>query len=71
MPDANLELALKGAVFAAVGTCGQRCTSLRRLIIHHSVYDKMVSSLVNAYKSIPYGCPLDPKTLLGPLHSKD
>jgi len=63
MPDANLELVLKGSLFAAVGTCGQRCTSLRRMIIHESVYNKLVSSLVSAYKTIPYGCPLDSKTL--------
>jgi len=71
MEDANLELALKGALFAAVGTCGQRCTSLRRLIIHRSKFDALVKSLISAYKTIPVGCPLDSNTLLGPLHSKD
>jgi aldehyde dehydrogenase family 7 protein A1 len=69
MPDANLELALRGCVFSAVGTAGQRCTSLRRLIIHESVYDKVVSSLVAAYKTVRIGDPLDASTLMGPLHT--
>jgi len=70
MDDANVELALKACTFSAVGTCGQRCTSLRRLLIHSSLYDKFVEKLVKAYPSIPIGDPLDPKTLCGPLHSK-
>ncbi|KRX07720.1 Aldehyde/histidinol dehydrogenase [Pseudocohnilembus persalinus] len=69
--DANLELVLKGSLFAAVGTCGQRCTSLRRLIIHRSKFDSLVNALTQAYKTIPMGDPLDSKTLLGPLHSKN
>lgn len=71
MPDANLELVLKGSLFAAVGTAGQRCTTLRRLVVHHSVYDKLVNSMISAYKTIKVGNPLDGDTLLGPLHSKE
>lgn len=70
MPDANEELVIKGSLFAAVGTCGQRCTSLRRLIIHESLYDSIVSKLVKAYATIPIGSQLSPDTLCGPLHSK-
>jgi aldehyde dehydrogenase family 7 protein A1 len=69
MPDANLELALRGSVFAAVGTAGQRCTSLRRLVIHESVFDTVVASLRSAYKSVRIGDPLDSTTLMGPLHT--
>lgn len=71
MPDADLELALKACVFAAVGTAGQRCTTLRRIIIHESVHDKFVEAMVSAYKTIKRGDPLHPDTLLGPLHTKD
>lgn len=70
MDDANVELALKACTFAAVGTCGQRCTSLRRLLIHSSLYDNFVEKLVKIYPSIPIGDPLDSKTLCGPLHSQ-
>jgi len=70
MEDADLDLALKSSVFAAVGTCGQRCTSLRRLIIQESVYDKFVERLLKAYPTIQVGDPLDAKTLCGPLHTK-
>jgi len=52
MPDADLELALKACVFAAVGTAGQRCTTLRRIIIHESIHDKFVEAMVSAYKTI-------------------
>ena len=68
--DADLDLTIKGCFFAAVGTCGQRCTTLRRLYIHESVYDKVKNSLVSAYKGVRIGDPLDSKTLCGPLHSK-
>lgn len=71
MPDADLELALKACVFAAVGTAGQRCTTLRRIIIHESIHDKFVEAMVSAYKTIKMGDPLDTETLLGPLHTKD
>jgi len=70
MPDADLTLAVRASVFGAVGTCGQRCTSLRRLIIHESVYDTVVSRMLAAYASIKPGDPLTPGTLLGPLHTK-
>ena len=70
MDDADLELALKAVTFSAVGTAGQRCTTLRRTYIHESVYDGLVEKLVKAYESVPIGDPNDPKTLCGPLHSK-
>jgi aldehyde dehydrogenase (NAD+) len=69
-PDADLEMALRAVLFGAVGTCGQRCTSTRRLIIHESVYDKFRDKLVNAYRHVRIGNPLDPKTLVGPLIDK-
>jgi aldehyde dehydrogenase (NAD+) len=66
---ANLEMTLQSVVFGAVGTCGQRCTTTRRLIIHESVYDEVKKRLVAAYKNISnrIGNPLDKKTLVGPL----
>ncbi|HJU82277.1 MAG TPA: aldehyde dehydrogenase family protein, partial [Acidimicrobiia bacterium] len=67
MDDANLELAVRAVLFAAVGTAGQRCTSLRRLIVHEAVADKLVDRLVDAYKQIPIGDPLASGTLMGPL----
>lgn len=70
MDDADIDLALKACTFAAVGTCGQRCTSLRRLLIHSSLYDKLVQKLVKTYPSVSIGDPLDSKTLCGPLHSQ-
>lgn len=70
MDDADLSMALQSAVFAAVGTCGQRCTSLRRLIIHEKVYDEVVERMVKAYKTIKIGDPFQAETLCGPLHTK-
>jgi acyl-CoA reductase-like NAD-dependent aldehyde dehydrogenase len=70
MPDADLDMAFKGSVFAAAGTCGQRCTTLRRMLVHDSVFDIMAQRMVAAYKTIKIGDPLDPNTLVGPLHSK-
>lgn len=67
---ANLDMALMATVFGAVGTAGQRCTTTRRLIIHQSVYETFKEKLVNAYKQIRIGCPLDPNTLVGPLIDK-
>jgi aldehyde dehydrogenase (NAD+) len=67
MDDANLELAVRAVLFAAVGTAGQRCTSLRRLIVHEAVADKLVDRLVDAYKQVPIGDPLESGTLMGPL----
>ncbi len=58
MKDANLDLAFKACTFAAVGTCGQRCTSLRRLIIHEDVFDQFVGKLVKAYGTVKIGDPL-------------
>lgn len=72
MPDCDLDLAFQGSVFGAVGTCGQRCTTLRRLFIHEDVYDNFVARMVKAYPAFEkrMGDPLDENTLLGPLHSK-
>lgn len=70
MEDANLEMAFKACTFAAVGTCGQRCTTLRRLIIHSKHYDSFVDKLCKAYSTVKIGDPLDSSTLCGPLHSK-
>ncbi len=64
---ANLSLAIPAIVFGAVGTAGQRCTTTRRLMIHESIYGKVISALINAYKKITIGDPLDEKNLMGPL----
>ena len=69
LPDANLELARRAALFGAVGTAGQRCTSLRRLLVHADIYDAFVPALVAAYASVRVGDPLDARTLMGPLHT--
>jgi len=66
-PSADLEMAVRAILFGAVGTCGQRCTSLRRLIVHEDVYDALIASLVKAYGQIRVGDPLDGDTLVGPL----
>jgi len=66
-PSADLELARRAIVFSAVGTAGQRCTTLRRLIAHRSVHDQLVESLTKAYASVPIGDPLEEGTLMGPL----
>ena len=66
-PTANLDLTLRGVAFAAMGTAGQRCTSLRRLFVHESVYDTLVPRLKKAYASVPVGNPLEAGTLVGPL----
>ncbi|WP_413531931.1 aldehyde dehydrogenase family protein [Empedobacter brevis] len=70
-PDADLKIMLTSAVFGAVGTAGQRCTTTRRLIVHESIYDKVKESLVNAYKQIKIGNPLDTTNHVGPLIDKD
>ncbi|MEZ4721513.1 MAG: aldehyde dehydrogenase family protein [Flavobacteriales bacterium] len=67
---ADLKLAIPGIVFGAVGTCGQRCTSTRRLIIHESVYDQVRDSLVKAYSQLRIGDPLDTNNHVGPLIDK-
>ncbi|WP_306349524.1 aldehyde dehydrogenase family protein [Flavobacterium sp. '19STA2R22 D10 B1'] len=64
---ADISMVLVGAVFGAVGTAGQRCTSTRRLIIHESVYDKTISVLKNAYGQLKIGNPLDANNHVGPL----
>jgi aldehyde dehydrogenase (NAD+) len=69
--NADLDMALIGAAFGAVGTAGQRCTSTRRLIIHEKVYNKFKEKLVNAYKQLKIGDPLNPKHHVGPLIDKD
>ena len=66
-PSADLDLATRGIAFSAVGTAGQRCTSLRRLIVHTSVRDELVERLAKAYTSVPIGDPLADGTLVGPL----
>jgi len=63
----DLELAVRATVFGAVGTCGQRCTSTRRLIIHEDVYDQVVDRLIAIYKTLTIGNPLHDKVLIGPL----
>ncbi len=70
-PDANIKNTVIGAVFGAVGTCGQRCTSTRRLIVHEDVYDKVKDAIVDAYKQIKIGNPLDENNHVGPLIDKD
>ncbi len=69
--NSDLKIVVTGAVFGAVGTCGQRCTSTRRLIIHDSVYDKVKKALAKAYKQLVIGSPLNPKVHVGPLIDKD
>jgi len=69
-PDADLEMALRAVVFGAVGTCGQRCTSTRRIILHESVYATFKEKLVAIYNKLPIGHALDEKTLVGPLVDK-
>ncbi len=70
-PNADLEITTIGTIFGAVGTCGQRCTSTRRLIVHESVYDKVKENLVNAYPQLTIGDPLDESNHVGPLIDKD
>lgn len=66
-PDADIKMTVIGAVFGAVGTAGQRCTSTRRLIIHESIYDKVKDAIVAAYGQLRIGNPLDEKNHVGPL----
>ena len=69
---AELKLAIPGIVFGAVGTAGQRCTTTRRLIVHSSIYDNVLATLIKAYKQVEgkIGDPLDPANLMGPLNSR-
>jgi aldehyde dehydrogenase (NAD+) len=69
-PSAKLELAQRAILFSAVGTAGQRCTSLRRLFVHSGIYDMLVPALKIAYARLPIGDPLASGTLVGPLIDK-
>ncbi|HSC60676.1 MAG TPA: aldehyde dehydrogenase family protein [Rhizomicrobium sp.] len=69
-PSAKLDLAQRGITFAAVGTAGQRCTTLRRLFVHESIYDTLVPALKKIYAGLPIGNPLEKGTLVGPLIDK-
>jgi aldehyde dehydrogenase (NAD+) len=68
--DSNLDMAIRSTVFGSVGTCGQRCTSTRRLIVHSSRYEEVKNRMVEAYKKLPIGNPLDENYLVGPLVDK-
>jgi aldehyde dehydrogenase (NAD+) len=70
-PDADIKMTVIGAVFGAVGTCAQRCTSTRRLIIHESMYDQVKNAVVDAYKQLRIGNPLDENNHVGPLIDTD
>lgn len=67
--DADLEMALRATLFSAVGTAGQRCTSLRRLFLHEDIHDEFLNRLVSAYKNVKIGSPLEDGVLCGPLHN--
>jgi aldehyde dehydrogenase (NAD+) len=69
-PSAKLDLAQRAITFSAVGTAGQRCTSLRRLLVHETIYDKLVPALKSLYAKLPIGNPLEQGTLIGPLIDK-
>ncbi|WP_339701422.1 aldehyde dehydrogenase family protein [Algoriphagus aquimarinus] len=69
--NADMDMAIRGALFGAVGTAGQRCTSTRRLIIHENVYDEVKSRLASAYSKLVIGNPLDEKNHVGPVIDKD
>lgn len=69
-PTADLDMALRAIAFGAMGTAGQRCTSLRRLFVHESVYDKLLPRLKKAYETVSIGSPLTTKALVGPLIDK-
>lgn len=68
--DSNLDMAIRSTVFGAVGTCGQRCTSTRRLIVHASRYEEVKNRLIEAYRKLPIGNPLESNVLVGPLVDK-
>ncbi|WP_344854444.1 aldehyde dehydrogenase family protein, partial [Aminobacter aminovorans] len=69
-PSANLDMALRAIAFGAMGTAGQRCTTMRRLFVHDSVYDQLVPRLKKAYDSVSVGSPLESSALVGPLIDK-
>ena len=66
-PSANLDLAIRGIVFSAVGTSGQRCTTLRRLIVHESIIDEVIRRVSNAFEQVVVGDPREEKNMMGPL----
>ncbi|UTW44685.1 aldehyde dehydrogenase family protein [bacterium SCSIO 12696] len=70
-PSADLDMAVRAILFGAVGTCGQRCTSTRRIFVHDDIYDKLVPALKTAYGKISLGDPMDASTLVGPLIDED
>ena len=70
-PSADLEMAVRAIAFSAVGTCGQRCTTLRRLLVHESIADALVARLKAAYETLPIGDPREAGTLIGPLIDED
>ncbi|KAL7140398.1 hypothetical protein ABFS83_09G118100 [Erythranthe nasuta] len=70
MDDADIELAVRSVLFAAVGTAGQRCTTCRRLLLHESVYQKVLDRLAEVYGQVKVGNPLEKGTLIGPLHTR-
>ncbi|KAL7749392.1 Alpha-aminoadipic semialdehyde dehydrogenase [Sorochytrium milnesiophthora] len=70
MDDADITLAVRSVLFAAVGTAGQRCTTVRRLFLHERIHDDFLKQLVAAYNQVRVGDPLDQSTLCGPLHTK-
>lgn len=70
-PSADLELAVRAILFSAVGTTGQRCTTLRRLIVHEQIHDELTARLRQAYEQVPVGNPFAEGTLMGPLIDRD
>jgi len=70
-PSADIELATRAILFGAVGTAGQRCTTTRRLIVHADIYDRIAAELVNVYRQIKVGDPLEEGVLMGPLIDTD
>jgi aldehyde dehydrogenase (NAD+) len=66
-PQADLDLAVRAILFGAVGTAGQRCTTTRRVIVHREIFERFSQALIEAYKEVPIGNPLEEKTLMGPL----
>lgn len=70
-PSADLDMSLRAILFGAVGTCGQRCTSTRRLFVHQDIYDDLIPKLAKAYGQVRIGNPLEDDTLVGPLIDED
>ena len=70
-PSADLSIAFQGIFFGSVGTCGQRCTTTRRIFVHDAVYDELIAKLKHAYGQVSIGDPLDEDVLMGPLIDKD